>query len=68
MMTPSASFSGSTRLAVTAYDVFLMSTTLFSPIAMPGKRTWVSLLIRVGRPAVAGIMREARSSFSGRTW
>ena len=64
MITPSAPLVGTSRSAVTENDLFFMLTTLFSerrPI--PGKKSWESPRMSVGRPAISGTSRsEVRSS------
>ena len=55
MITPSAPSSGTTTSAVTAWDLFLTLTTVFSVRRpMPPKSTCELPLISVGRPASSG--------------
>ena len=56
MITPSAPPSGTSTSAVTENDLFLMLTTLFSERRpMPGKNSWESPRIRLGRPGDVGV-------------
>src|SRR3954463_14045578 len=68
MITPSAPPSGTSTSDVTANDLFLISTTLFSDSRpIPANNNWLLPLISEGRPADVGLMRSICRSSSGST-
>ena len=68
MITPSAPSGGTSSSEVTANDLFLMSTTLFSDSRpIPANSSCELPLISVGRPARVGLMRSICRSSSGST-